>query len=97
MMHMAGDELVDELKYVKKPNVITKHLPKLLQGWVKYQNIRDEYRPKEIWNSDFHRNGAVMDIYKKFMHIRNDESKVTFRSHDNTKAKDLGKKSKFAL
>lgn len=97
MMHMVGEDLVDEVRYLKKPNLLTKQLPKLLQGWVQYQNILDTYKPNEDWNNIFHRNGKIMDMYKSLMRVKEDETDVTFRAHDNTQASDLGKKTKFAF
>ncbi|OUR90108.1 hypothetical protein A9Q81_20135 [Gammaproteobacteria bacterium 42_54_T18] len=94
--HMVGDELAEEVKYLKKPNAVTKHLPKLLRGWAKVNSMRGKYRPNERWSHRFHHEGAFINGYKKFMLIRDDETNVDFKSHDNTKASDLGKKSAFS-
>ncbi len=95
-LYWQGDELAEEVKYLKKPNAVTKHLPKLLRGWAKVNSMRGKYRPNERWSHRFHHEGAFINGYKKFMLIRDDETNVDFKSHDNTKASDLGKKSAFS-
>ncbi|MCG8670136.1 MAG: DUF2236 domain-containing protein [Pseudomonadales bacterium] len=94
--HMVGDELAEEVKYLKKPNLITKQLPTMLRAWTKYNSARGNYEPNNIWNERLGVKGSFIEGYKKLMRIKEDETKVTFQSHDNTKAENLGMKSKFA-
>jgi hypothetical protein len=89
--YMIGDELAEEVNYLKKPNIVTKKLPSLLKFWAKFGDIRNAYQPNEIWSNRFHYEGSFMNGYKKLMKIYDDETNVNFKSHDNTKSEDLGK------
>lgn len=94
--YMVGDELAKEVKYVKKPNFITKHLPSALWAWAKFNALRNKYVPNPIFDNRFHHEGTFIQGYKKLMRIREDEAHVTYQSHDNTKADSFGKPTKYS-
>jgi len=94
--HMVGDELAEEVKYLKKPNLVTKQLPMLLRAWTKFHGARGKYIPNATWNSRLGLDGTFINGYKKVMRVKEDETKVTFQSHDKTKADQFGQKSKYA-
>ena len=90
--HMVGNELADEVKYLKKPNLLTKQLPSFLRAWNKTPFAKKTYRPNKLWNERMGLDGSFLAGYKNMMRIKQEESKVTFRSHDNTKANQFGQK-----
>lgn len=89
--HMVGEELAEEVKHLKRPNRITKHLPKALKAWVRINKMVGGYKPNDVWDKRFHYEGTFMNGYKKLMRVKQNETDVNFRSHDKTQAKDLGK------
>ncbi len=93
---MVGDELAHEVKYLKKPNVVTRQLPTALKAWTLLHGLRDAYQPNRVWSDRFHHDGTFVNGYKKLMRIREDETEVTFRAHDNSRAEDFGQKSRFS-
>ncbi len=97
LWYMVGDELANEVKYLKKPNVVTKHLPGALWAWAKFHSLRGKYRPNATYNHRFHHEGTFIQGYKKLMRIREDETHVTYQAHDNTKVEDLGKVVKHSI
>ena len=96
LRHMAGDELSDEVKYVKKPNIITKQLPTLLRAWTKVNTLRGKYRPNDTWDNRLAVDGSFLMGYKKLMRAHKSEEKVTFKAHDKTTAKQLDQKTQYS-
>jgi hypothetical protein len=84
---MAGEELSTEVKYIKKPNIVTRHLPTALTAWATFHDIRGKYKPNKVWSDRFHHDGTFVNGYKKLMRIKGSETEVNFRSHDNANAK----------
>lgn len=94
--HMVGDELAKEVKYLKKPNRLTKQLPLALTAWAKLNELRGKYQPNTTYSDRWHHNGSFLNGYKKLMRIKDNETDVSFKAHDNTKAEHLGKRTNFA-
>lgn len=92
MWYMVGDELALETKYAKKPNFITKQIPNAAKAWAAVQTLRGSYKPNEVWNPEFHRDGAMGDFIHSLFCTKEKNKKVTFQAHDNSKAEDFGKK-----